>query len=78
LRIAREAAEKGGTYPAVLSAADEVAVDLFLRKKINFPSIPKLVEKTLERHNVVNNPSLEDIVAADAWARGVAGEEGVR
>jgi len=78
LRIACEAAVKGGTYPAVLSAADEVAVDLFLRKKINFPSIPQLVEKTLELHNVVNNPSLEDIVAADAWARGVAGEEGVR
>ena len=78
LRIAREAAEKGGTYPAVLSAADEVAVDLFLRKKINFPDIPKLVERTLERHNVVNNPSLEDIIAADAWARGVAVEEGVR
>jgi 1-deoxy-D-xylulose-5-phosphate reductoisomerase len=78
LRIAREAAEKGGTYPAVLSAADEVAVDLFLQKKINFPSIPKIVEKTLERHNVVNNPSLEDIIDADSWARGVAAEEGLR
>jgi len=78
LRIAREAAVKGGTYPAVLSAADEVAIDLFLRKKINFPAIPQLVERTLERHNVINNPSLEDIIAADAWARGVAAEEGVK
>jgi 1-deoxy-D-xylulose-5-phosphate reductoisomerase len=78
LRIARDAAEKGGTYPAVLCAADEVAVELFLRKKINFPDIPKIVEKTLERHDGVESPSLGDILAADAWARDVAGEMGVR
>jgi 1-deoxy-D-xylulose-5-phosphate reductoisomerase len=69
LRIAREAAEKGGTYPAVLCAADEVAVELFLAKKIGFLDIGRLVEKTLERHNGISHPSLEDIIAADAWAR---------
>jgi 1-deoxy-D-xylulose-5-phosphate reductoisomerase len=72
LRLAREAAVKGGTYPAVLSAADEVAVELFLKKRIGFLDIPRLVEKTLERHNGIKRPSLEDIVAADAWARETA------
>jgi 1-deoxy-D-xylulose-5-phosphate reductoisomerase len=72
LRIAREAAEKGGTYPAVLCAADEVAVELFLMKKIGFLDIGRLVEKTLESHNGIRQPSLEDIIAADAWARDAA------
>jgi 1-deoxy-D-xylulose-5-phosphate reductoisomerase len=72
LRIAREAAEKGGTYPAVLSAADEVAVELFLKKKIGFTDIAGIVERTLERHNGLSHPSLKDIVAADAWARDAA------
>jgi 1-deoxy-D-xylulose-5-phosphate reductoisomerase len=72
LRLAREAAERGGTYPAVLSAADEVAVELFLKKKIGFLDIARLVERTLERHNGVRHPSLEEIIAADKWAREVA------
>jgi 1-deoxy-D-xylulose-5-phosphate reductoisomerase len=72
LRIAREAAEKGGTYPAVLCAADEVAVELFLAKKIGFLDIGRLVEKILEHHNVISQPSLEDIIAADTWARDAA------
>jgi 1-deoxy-D-xylulose-5-phosphate reductoisomerase len=73
LRIAREAAVKGGTYPAVLCAADEVAVELFLKKKIGFPGIADLVARTLERHDGVSQPSLEDIISADAWARDAAG-----
>jgi len=73
LRLAREAAVKGGTYPAVLSAADEVAVELFLKKVIGFLDIPRLVEKTLERHNGIRRPSLKDIMAADARAREAAG-----
>lgn len=72
LRIAREAAVKGGTYPAVLCAADEVAVELFLAQKIGFLGIAELVAKTLERHKGVSQPSLEDIIAADAWARDTA------
>jgi 1-deoxy-D-xylulose-5-phosphate reductoisomerase len=72
LRIAREAAVKGGTYPAVLCAADEVAVELFLMKKIGFPGIADLVARTIERHKGVSQPSLEDIIAADAWARDAA------
>lgn len=72
LRIAREAAEKGGTYPAVLSAADEVAVELFLNKKIGFLDIARLVEKTVEQHHGAERPNLEDVLAADSWARRVA------
>jgi len=72
LRIAREAAVKGGTYPAVLCAADEVAIELFLMKKIGFPGITNLVARTIECHNGVSQPSLDDIIAADAWARGAA------
>ena len=72
LRIAREAAVKGGTYPAVLCTADEVAVELFLMKKIGFPGIADLVARTIERHKGVSQPSLEDIIAADAWARDAA------
>jgi len=72
LRIAREAAVRGGTYPAVLCAADEVAVELFLTKKIGFLGIADLVARTLERHNGISQPSLEDIIAADTWAREAA------
>ncbi len=69
LRLALEAGRKGGTYPAVLSAADEVAVALFLEERIGFMNIPKLVAESLEEHQSIPNPSLEDVLAADAWAR---------
>jgi 1-deoxy-D-xylulose-5-phosphate reductoisomerase len=69
LRMAREAAERGGTYPAVLCAADEVAVDLFLAHRIGFLDIARLIEDTLDRHRAVAQPTLEQILAADAWAR---------
>ncbi len=69
LRLAMEAGEKGGTYPAVLCAADEVAVGLFLSYRIGFLDIAKLVEETLEHHESISCPSLEEILAADAWAR---------
>ena len=69
LALARGAGEKGGTYPAVLCAADEEAVGLFLSHRINFLEIAKMVEETLERHQGVDHPSLDEILAADAWAR---------
>lgn len=69
LRLALEAGLKGGTYPAVLCAADEVAVALFLEESIGFMNIPKLVADALEEHQSIPNPSLEDVLAADAWAR---------
>jgi 1-deoxy-D-xylulose-5-phosphate reductoisomerase len=69
LRLALEAGEKGGTHPAVLSAADEVAVALFLDERIGFMDIPRLVAEALEGHQSTTHPSLEDVLAADVWAR---------
>ena len=70
--LAVEAGKKGGTYPAVLSAADEVAVRLFLDRRIGFNDIFRVVERVLERHEPVFEPSFEDILAADRWARDLA------
>jgi 1-deoxy-D-xylulose-5-phosphate reductoisomerase len=69
LHLAIEAGRQGGTYPAVLSAADEVAVDLFLSQRIGFVDIARLVEQVLERHRKTSRPSVEEIMAADTWAR---------
>jgi len=69
LKLAIEAGERGRTYPAVLCAADEVAVELFLSERIRFFDIANLVEQALEQHQVTSSPGLEEIMAADAWAR---------
>jgi 1-deoxy-D-xylulose-5-phosphate reductoisomerase len=69
LKLAIEAGKLAGTYPAVLCVADEVAVELFLNHRISFTDIPRIVEKTLEQHRSIAQPSLEEILAADAWAR---------
>ncbi len=66
---ALDAGRRGRTYPAVLSAADEEAVGLFLKGRIRFTDIPRLVADTLQRHDPVDGPTVEDILAADAWAR---------
>ncbi|MDO8532193.1 MAG: 1-deoxy-D-xylulose-5-phosphate reductoisomerase [Dehalococcoidia bacterium] len=68
-QVALEAGKAGGTYPAVLSAADEVAVEMFLFQQIAFLDIVKLVKAALDAHRPVRQPSLDDILAADAWAR---------
>lgn len=78
LDLAIEAGRKGGTYPAVLSAADEIAVELFLSNRIGFLDIAKIVEKTLDQHQGVSHPSLEEILVADAWARKTAANLGLR
>lgn len=69
LNLALDASRKGGTYPAVLSTADEVAVALFLEERISFTDIPKLVAEALEEHHSTPHPALEDVLAADDWAR---------
>jgi 1-deoxy-D-xylulose-5-phosphate reductoisomerase len=69
LKLAVDAGKSGGTYPAVLCAADEVAVELFLSHGISFTDIAKIVQKTLEQHRNISQPSLEEILAADDWAR---------
>lgn len=69
--LAYAAGRAGGSMTAVLNAANEQAVALFLEEKIGFLEIPKVIEKTCDRHRDHNNqaPSLEDILAADEWAR---------
>ncbi len=70
LKLAIEAGEKGGTYPAVLCAADETAVELFLSHRIRFTDIARYVEQALAQHVVINEPSLAEVMVADKWARG--------
>ncbi|MFC1912950.1 1-deoxy-D-xylulose-5-phosphate reductoisomerase [Chloroflexota bacterium] len=69
LKLAIWAGKEGGSCPAVLCAADEVAVDLFLSGRIKFTDIANLVEETLEQHRATAHPNLEEIMAADAWSR---------
>jgi 1-deoxy-D-xylulose-5-phosphate reductoisomerase len=72
LRLALEAGRASGTYPAVLAAADEVAVDAFLAEAISFTRIPGIVETALQQHTPCLSPTLDDILGADAWSRSVA------
>jgi len=69
LKLAMEAGRKGGTFPTVLCAADEVAVELFLSGRIKLTDIADLVERTLEEHQALAHPSLDEVMEADAWAR---------
>ncbi len=69
LKLAIEAGKKGGTYPAVLCAADEAAVELFLSGRIRFTDIARLVQSALEEHQSIAHPNLKEIMAADDWAR---------
>jgi len=78
LRLAIEAGKKGGTFPAALCAADEVAVELFLAGRISFTDIPLIIEATLGRHRNVDSPSIEEIKEAGEQARRVAMELAAR
>lgn len=69
LDLAYGAGRSGGTMPAALNAANEEAVALFLQGKIPFTAILDLCEQAVERHRSVSRPSLEDVLAADEWAR---------
>jgi 1-deoxy-D-xylulose-5-phosphate reductoisomerase len=70
MRLAYAAGRAGGCLPAVLNAANEQAVALFLEEKIRFLDIPQLIEQTCDRYpSSGQTPSLEDIIAADQWAR---------
>src|ERR1017187_10454510 len=72
LELARRAGEMGGTLPAVLNAANEVAVEAFLNRRVSFTDISAVVRRTMEQHQPVPHASLEQILAADAWARAEA------
>jgi 1-deoxy-D-xylulose-5-phosphate reductoisomerase len=72
LDLATEAGKLGGTRPAVLNAANEVAVEAFLSARIAFPEIWKLVTEVLEKCTHTEHPSLETLLATDAEARRIA------
>lgn len=72
LTYAYEAIKTGGTVPAALNAANEVAVYAFLDDKIGFNDIPAVIKKTVERHTVKAEPELDDVLEADRWAREIA------
>jgi 1-deoxy-D-xylulose-5-phosphate reductoisomerase len=69
LKLAIEAGRKGGTYPTVLCAADEAAVELFLLQRIKLTDIARLVEQALTEHEAIAHPTLEEIMEFDGWAR---------
>ena len=69
LEYAYEAGKKGGTLPAVLNAANEEAIKLFFRGKINFAELPKKIKDVMDKHQLKESPTLEDILAADKFAR---------
>ena len=69
LALARRAGETSGTLPAVLNAANEIAVEAFVNRKISFPQITEIVQRTMDAHNYIEHPVLEQILEADAWAR---------
>ena len=72
MRLAREAGSRGGTAPAVYNAANEVCVEAFLAGAMRFTDIVPTIEAVLGRHDVpstVEDLTVEDVLAADAWAR---------
>ena len=69
LELAYKAGRKGGTLPAVLNAANELAVESFLKGEISFLHIPYILEEVMEKHIPVPTPGLADVVDADQWAR---------
>ncbi|TMP95992.1 MAG: 1-deoxy-D-xylulose-5-phosphate reductoisomerase [Verrucomicrobia bacterium] len=72
LGLARRAGESGGTMPAVLNAANEMAVEAFCNGRIAFEQISQTVARVMDRHQLVEHPSLDQILSADAWARAEA------
>ena len=69
LDFAYEAGRRGGTQPCALNAANEVAVELFLKEQIDFVSIPRLIEAVMQAHAFIAAPNLDDLLATDLWCR---------
>ena len=72
LNLARRAGETGGTLPAVMNAANEIAVAAFLDQQVRFPEIWDVVEEVMNRHSAIAHPNLDAILEADQWARNEA------
>ncbi len=69
LELAYDALKEGGTMPAIINAADEIAVEAFLKKEIAFLDIAIIIDKVMRRHKVCSMPEIEEILEADRWAR---------
>jgi 1-deoxy-D-xylulose-5-phosphate reductoisomerase len=69
LALAYHALKSGGTAPAVLNAANEIAVAQFLAKEISFEQIPVRIEQALHEHEFVDNPTVDQLLSVDQWAR---------
>ncbi|MDD3894296.1 MAG: 1-deoxy-D-xylulose-5-phosphate reductoisomerase [Syntrophomonadaceae bacterium] len=69
LKLAYHAGKTGGTLPAVMNAANEVAVSSFLNRRLNFTQIPLIVEKVMNKHEITGAHDLDNILQADKWAR---------
>jgi 1-deoxy-D-xylulose-5-phosphate reductoisomerase len=69
LSLAIEACREGGTMPVVLNAANEIAVEYFLAKKVGFNRIPEIIDEVMDKHQVREYTDINDIFAADRWAR---------
>ncbi|MBP2642458.1 MAG: 1-deoxy-D-xylulose 5-phosphate reductoisomerase [Firmicutes bacterium] len=69
LKLAFDAGKAGGTMPCVFNAANEIAVHAFLAGRLPFSKIPDIIQRTMYRHEIVSQPTLEAVITADAWAR---------
>jgi len=69
IKLAYQAIELGGTMPAVLNGANEIAVNAFLNNQIKFTAIPQIIQDTMKEHKINHNPDINDILDADCWAR---------
>ena len=67
--LALEVAKRGGTWPAVLNGADEMAVAAFLDGRIRFTDIPMVIERALQDFTPVGDPTIADIIAASSWGK---------
>lgn len=74
LQLAYDALDSGGTMACVLNAANEIAVARFLNQEIHFLDIPRINSMVMEKHQLISNPGLDEVLAADAWARAIARE----
>ena len=75
LQHAMDAGREGGTLPAAMAAADEVAVARFMAGEIKFLDIATIIGRVMQKHRSVDDPSLEAVLEADAWARAAANDE---
>ena len=72
LGLAFEAMEKGGNIPCILNAANEIAVDAFLKEKVSFTRMPEIIEETISRVCFIQKPDLQDYIETDREGRKIA------